>query len=406
MKKNTVQKEFVLVKLSELKPHPKNPKDHDIDAIKESIKHNGALDPIEVDENNIILAGHGRWQAETELGYEEDYVIRYTGLTEAQKEDYVLRANTTTMRRGFIDEKLKMFDEETLKGAGFGSSDFDRIFATQEDEEDDFNTEAEYQKIKNPNTSQGQIYELGSHRLMCGDSISKDDVDKLMGEVKADMVFTDPPYNVNYKGTKHGGIKNDNMSDEDFVVFTMGFVERMAGALKTGGVFYICSGFSSYPVFRYALEAHKLTFSGPIIWVKNNTSLGWNDYRHKHEMIFTAKNKRKKKAAESILYGWNGGRHYFQGDRFEADVWEINRRAGNTMVHPTQKPLAMVNRAIKNSSTRGGAILDLFGGSGSTLIAAEKTDRRAYLMELDPKYCDVIIARWENATGLKAKLIT
>lgn len=400
-----VKKTFKKIKLSELVPHPKNPKDHDIEAIKDSIRHNGALDPIEIDENNVILAGHGRWQALKELNYTEDDIIQYEGLTEKQKEDYVLRANTTTMQKGFIDEKLKLFDRDVLKTAGFNSHDLDRIFKTPEDDEDDFDVDREWRNIKTPETAQGEIYTLGRHRLMCGDSTKKEDVDLLMDKKRADMVFTDPPYNVNYKDINNQGIKNDNMSEEEFVEFTMAFIERMSEALKKGGTYYICSGFSSYPIFRYAIEAHKLIFSGPIIWVKNQTPMGWNDYRHQYEMVLKVKNQRKKKAAESILYGWNGGKHYFKDGKFESDVWEISRRAGNTMVHPTQKPLAMINRAIKNSTKRGEVVLDLFGGSGSTILSAEKTERTAYLMELDPKYCDVIIKRWENLTGLKAEKI-
>ena len=396
-----ITKEFIEMKLEELTPHPKNPKDHDIEAIKDSIRHNGVLDPIEIDENNVILAGHGRWTAMQELDIKEDKVIRYTGLTEDQKEDYVLRANTTTMRRGFLDEKLKLFNPEVLKTAGFNSGDLDRIFSTEEDAEDDYNAEAEYDKIDNAKTKLGDVYVLGDHRLMCGDSTNKKDVELLMNGAKADMVFTDPPYNVNYKG-RQGTIKNDNMTEEEFVEFTLLFFERMAEALKSGGVYYVCSGYSSYPIFRYAIESLGLTFSSPIIWVKNHQTLGWSDYKLKHEMMLKARNKRRKKVAESIMYGWNKGKHYFVGDPTEVDVWEISRRAGNTMVHPTQKPLAMINRAIKNSSKRGEKILDLFGGSGSTLIGAEKTERKAYLMELDPKYCDVIVARWEELTGFEA----
>jgi DNA modification methylase len=399
-----MNKEYISIDLKILTPHPKNPKDHDIEAIKDSIKHNGNLDPIEIDEKNVILSGHGRWQAMIELGIFEDKVIRYSGLTEEQKEDYILRSNTTTMSRGFFDEKLKLFDSDVLSNAGFKSSDIDRIFKNEQDYEDDFNGEDEYDKIKETKTKEKQIFQLGKHRLMCGDSTNEEDVKLLMDNQKADMIFSDPPYNVNYHGRKHGGIKNDNMSDEDFIDFTIKFIKQMSLAVKKGGVFYICSGFSSYPIFRYAIESTNLFFSGLIIWVKNNASLGWNDYRHKHELILKVKNNIRKKA-ECILYGWNGGKHFFSGDKFESDVWEINRRAGNTMVHPTQKPLAMVNKAIKNSSLRGGAVLDLFGGSGSTLISCEKLDRQAYIMELDPIYCDVIISRWEKMTNQKAKLI-
>ena len=402
--KNNLKKEYIEINLSDLKPHPKNPKDHDLEAIKDSIKHNGALDPIEVDENNVILSGHGRWVALQELDYTKDKVIKYTGLTEKQKENYILRANTTTLGAGFLDEKLQLFDKDTLEQGGFGSHDIDRIFESEEDEEDTFNTLEELDKIKEPKIKEGEVYELGDSRLMCGDSTKKEDVDILMNGEKADMIFTDPPYNVNYKSQVKGGIMNDHMSEEKFIEFTMAFIERMKEALKAGGVYYICSGFSSYPPFRYALQELELEFSGPIVWVKNHTGLGWNDYRHKYELMLKAKNSKKKKAI-NILYGWNKGKHYFIEDRFESDVWEFKKRAGNTMCHPTQKPIGLINKAIKNSSKRGELVLDLFGGSGSTLISAEKVGRRANLMELDGKFCEIIIKRWEATTGKIAKKI-
>ena len=172
----------------------------------------------------------------------------------------------------------------------------------------------------------------------------------------------------------------------------------MSEATKQGGVFYVCSGWSSYPTFMYALQKNVLYFSQPILWVKNNTAYGWNDYRYKYEIVI----KSRKKKTEPILYGWNVGRHYFAAQREESDVWEAKRRASNTMVHPTQKPLALIERAIKNSSKLGEVVLDLFGGSGSTLIACEKTKRKARVMELDQKWVDIIIQRWEALTKQKA----
>ena len=329
-------------------------------------------------------------------------VVQYTGLTEEQKEDYVLSANTTTMSKGFVEEKLKLFDKNTLETAGFQSKQIDSLFALEEDTEDDFNADKEAENIKSPKTKQGDIYILGEHRLMCGDSTDKDQVAKLLDGQKADMVFSDPPYNVDYKGRKHGGIMNDNMEEDNFILFCEDFIAAMEANLKQGGVYYLCSGFSSYTPFVYALHKANLTVSGPIVWVKNQATLGWQDYRHKFELVIKAKNTKKKKA-EYVLYGWKNGKHYFSGDRDEADVWEFARRAGNTMVHPTQKPIPLVNKAIKMSSKRGEKVLDLFGGSGSTLISAERTNRKAYLMELDSKYCDVIVKRWELVTGQKAK---
>jgi DNA modification methylase len=214
--------------------------------------------------------------------------------------------------------------------------------------------------------------------------------------IKADLIFCDPPYNVDYHGEKHGGILNDAMSADAFIAFSECFMARMAAATKEGGSFYICSGYSSYPPFLYALKKAGMTYSGPIIWIKDNPSMGWQDYKKKHEMILKA--KKEKRRATPIMYGWNGGRHYFLEDRFEADVWEIKRRPGSTMLHPTQKPLAMICRAIRNSSRAGEIVLDPFGGSGSTLIAAEREGRKARVIELDPKYVDVIIRRYAAFT--------
>lgn len=183
---------------------------------------------------------------------------------------------------------------------------------------------------------------------------------------------------------------------------------RTKEATKTGGVFYICSGFQSYVPFLYAMRANSIHFAGPIIWVKNSLGMGMNDYRHKHEMIVKVKNEKpSKKAAKAltILYGWNGGKHYFSDTREEADVWTISRVASNGMIHPTQKPIALINRALKNSSKRGDVILDLFLGSGATMIAAEKTGRKCYGMELDARHFESAIHRWEALSGERAKKI-
>lgn len=259
--------------------------------------------------------------------------------------------------------------------------------------------------IKEPKSKRGDIYQLGDHRLMCGDSTDKDDVEKLMAGEKADMVFSDPPYNMNYVSHTKGGIMNDNMEEEQFITFCENFIARFKESLKTGGTFYICSGYQSYMPFVYALKQNGLNYAGPIIWVKNMLGMGMNDYRHQHEMIIKVKKIKepKRKKAQPILYGWNGGKHYFIDTREEGDVWNVSKVGGASMLHPTQKPIALINRAIKNSSKHGEIILDLFGGSGATLIAAEKTGRIAYLCELDPKYVDTIIKRWEILTGQKAE---
>lgn len=208
---------------------------------------------------------------------------------------------------------------------------------------------------------------------------------------KADIVFCDPPYNVSYQGVKFDPIKNDSMAEDDFVNFSLAFMTRLRDNTRAGGVFYICSGYISYPVFLWAMKTTGLIFSTQIIWVKNAPAFGWGDYRRKYGMMLKATNS--KRAASPILYGWKAGKHYFIDIKDEADVWEVSRRSTNRMIHPTQKPLGLVQRALRNSSKPKDLVLDPFAGSGSTLIAADRENRRAAIMELDPKYVDVIIRR-------------
>lgn len=246
-------------------------------------------------------------------------------------------------------------------------------------------------------TKKGDLFLLDEHRLMCGDACNDQQVARLMNGNVADAVFTDPPYNVNYKGTKSDGIMGDKQTTEEFVNFSLRFFERIKEALKSGGVYYVCSGYSSYPTFLYAIHATGLTFSCPIIWVKNSSALGWGDYRHKHEMVLKGKVPgRRTRKAQPIMYGWNKGAHYFKDTRYEADVWEAKKRASQSMLHPTQKPVALSRRALKNSTKEKEIVLDPFAGSGSTLIGAVQTSRTCYSMELDPKYCDIIIKRYAH----------
>lgn len=396
-------------KLSELKNFEKNPRKITkaaMEKLKDRIQKRGFHDVLKVDTNNVILSGNMRHEALIQLGVKEVEVkVPSRVLTQDERSAIVLESNRTD---GEWDmEMLPDFGSEVLIEVGFESVEVDGMLKKNEDEEDLFDIEEAVKSIKKPEAKKGDRYRLGEHVLMCGDSTSEEDLKKLMGGVKANMVFTDPPYNVDYAGTGENtsnGIMNDKMGEDAFVAFSTAFIARMKENCHAGAPFYICSGYSSYPTFLWALRENGFQFSTPIIWVKNQTSMGWGDYRHKHEMLIKTKPPERKgpKKAEPILYGWKKGKHYFPETRFEADVWEISRRASNSMSHPTQKPLALINRAIKNSSKRGDVILDLFGGSGSTLVAAHKTGRKAYLMELDPKYVDSIIKRFEALTGQRA----
>jgi DNA modification methylase len=245
-----------------------------------------------------------------------------------------------------------------------------------------------------PTTVLGDVWTLGNHRLMCGDSTSIDAVEKLMDGQKADMVFTDPPYNVDYSGRGKndlGKIKNDAMSDDDFEQFCRDVFVCYNAAMKPLSCIYVCHPDSaSAPKLAFEKTfAEQFKKSSTIIWVKQSAGMGWQDYRAQHE---------------PILYGWKEGKgkHFYCGDRAKTTVWNISRDGQTTYKHPTQKPVALPEEAVVNSSKGEDVVLDLFGGSGSTMIACEKTGRYSRMMELDPKYCDVIIQRWQEFTGQDA----
>lgn len=243
---------------------------------------------------------------------------------------------------------------------------------------------------------------------MYGDSTRADHVEKLLAGQKLFMIFTDPPYNVNYAGEGKNtseGIQNDNMTEEAFEDFCSKFFKSYESACAAGAPLYVCSGWSSYPAFRRTMEARGFQFSGVIIWVKESAAMGWNDYRYRHEWVLRAEKKGTRKKGVPILYGWKRGAHYFRDTRDETDVWEVPRKAAGKYNHPTEKPLWLPMKAIQNSSHKGDLVGDFFAGSGSTLIAAELTGRTCYAMELDHKYVDVILRRYENLTGQRPELI-
>lgn len=410
MMENKEKLKIEYMPIKEIKPNEYNPKkmtEKEAKELEESITKFGPVDPIICNKaegrKGIIIGGHQRYKIYQKMGYTEIPII-WLNIPDLEREqELCLRLSKNV---GSWDwDLLANFDEDMLLEVGFENEELDIRFNLMADpEEDDYDIEKALEEIKEPTSKPGEMWQLGKHRLLCGDSRKREDISRLMEGKQADCVFTDPPYNVNYTGQgKLGGIKNDNMEEEEFVEFTIAFMGVLKEYLKTSGVFYMCSGWSSYPIFVYAIKACGMKFANPIIWVKNNTTLGWNDYKYKYEMLLKGKKKTKgKKSSTPILYGWNGGKHYFKDTRYESDVWEINRRATGTMIHPTQKPILLVNRAISNSTQRGEIVLDLFGGSGTTLISCEKLNRVARINELDPIYCDVIIDRWEQYTRGKA----
>lgn len=344
--------------------------------------------PIVIDRDNVIVAGHTRLKAARKIGLEKVPCIIADDLTPEQIKAYRLADNKTAdlAEWDFSALEIELAELESdfdMSAFGFDISDFEDIHEITEDEAPEVDEENE------PSCKTGDIWNLGKHRLMCGDSTNVSDVEKLMNGDKADLLLTDPPYNVAYEGgTKEKlKIENDDMSDEEFQEFLISAFENSNIVMKDGASFYIWHSDSEGFNFRSACKNTGWKIRQCLIWVKNSIVLGRQDYQWKHE---------------PCLYGWkDGAAHYFVDDRTQSTVWEFNKPLRN-MEHPTMKPVDLIARAINNSSRSDNIVLDIFGGSGTTLIACEQLNRKCYMMELDPKYCDVIIKRWENLTGEKA----
>lgn len=372
--------------VTELIPYVKNSRTHSDEQVAQiaaSIKEFGWTNPILIDGDNGIIAGHGRLMAARKLGYKEIPTIELKDLTEAQKKAYIIADNRLALNAGWDNEMLKLeFDQLAELGFDLELTGFslDEIadLAPLMIEEGLTDEDAAPGLPEEPITKVGDIYQLGRHRLMCGDSTSMDSVDKLMDGNKVDMVFTDPPYNVAFNGRsgKHDVIKNDNMPEADFA----DFIAEVCNTIRAVDpkVYYIWCNWNFYGVLQ-----DKLDYKSCIVWAKNVFGMG-NGYRHQHEFCL-----------------FNG--KIDQEIKNESDLWNVKK--DTNYVHPTQKPVALSVRAFGNH-VKLLNVLDLFGGSGSTLIGAEQTGRSAFLMELDPKYCDVIVKRWENFTGKKAVLLT
>lgn len=372
------------IEVSKLIPYAKNSRTHDdaqVAQIAASIKEFGWTNPILVDGDKGVIAGHGRLLAARKLGYDKVPVIELKHMTEAQKRAYVIADNKLALNAGW-DNNFLALELQDLKDQdfdltllGFDDKELDALLApeiveglTDEDAVPDTPIE--------PKTKLGDIYILGNHRLMCGDSTSITDIEKLMDGNSVDMVYTDPPYNVAFNGRsgKHDVIKNDNLADYEFE----NFIQEVCSVIQTINpkAYYIWCNWKFYSTLQT-----KLKFKTCIVWAKNVFGMG-KGYRHQHEFCL------------------------FNGEvddwvKNESDLWEVKK--DHNYVHPTQKPVALSVRAFGNHIKLLN-VLDMFGGSGSTLIGAEQTGRKAFVMELDPKYCDVIVKRWEDFTGKKAVL--
>lgn len=375
----TKKMNIVMMKISDIKEYENNPRKNDqaVEAVASSIRSFGFKVPIIIDSNNVIIAGHTRLKASKKLGYTEVPCLIASDLTSEQVKAFRLADNKVSELAEWDLDKLNeelSFIEMDMEQFGFEDLEQELERDVLEDEFD----ENEELPIT-PYAKKGDIFLLGNHRLMCGDSTIADDVAKLTDGKQMDMIFTDPPYNVDYEGSTGMKIQNDKQKDEDFYNFLLLSYKNMFNSVKPGGSIYVCHADTEGLNFRKAFKEVGFKLSGCLIWVKNSLVLGRSPYQYRHE---------------PILFGWRpGASHYFIDDRTQTTVWEYNKPKANNL-HPTMKPLELVGNAIKNSSRKGELILDLFGGSGSSLIASEQIERNAYLMELDERYVDVIVKRY------------
>jgi DNA modification methylase len=387
--------------LGELIPYARNPRTHSdaqVTQIAASIREFGWTNPVLVDGANGIIAGHGRVLAARKLGLAKVPVIEFAHMSEAQKRAYILADNQLALNAGWDQQLLRLeladlselgFD---LGLIGFVEGELERLLCGESrtglTEDDDAPALSDQAVSK-----RGDLWVLGEHRLLCGDAIVPGDVEHVLGGQLADMTFTDPPYNVDYASSpkdklrgKHRPILNDNLGG-GFETFLHAACANILTVTK--GAVYVCMSSSELHTLQRAFTAAGGKWSTFVIWAKHTFTLGRADYQRQYE---------------PILYGWPQGHdRYWCGARDQGDVWFVDKPARNDL-HPTMKPVALVERAIRNSSKSRDLVLDPFGGSGSTLIACEKTGRQARLVELDPKYCDVIIQRWQAWTGEQAML--
>ena len=371
----------------DLIPYARNTRTHSdeqVNQIVSSIKEFGFTNPVLIDKESMIIAGHGRVMAANKLKLSKVPTICLDHLTEAQKKAYIIADNRLALNAGWDEDMLKVELEELndlefdISLLGFEDNEIESLLSepteglTDEDAVPDLPEE--------PTTKLGDLWILGEHRLLCGDSTSIDDVDKLMDGNKADMVFTDPPYGVEYEG-----IMNDSRNSlEELLRCSFG---SYFATSKSGASIYCFHSDKCADIFNNVFREF-FHFSSMIIWAKNTLTLSQTDYQSQHE---------------PCLYGWmKNGTHKWHSDRKQTSLWKFDKES--VASHTTPKPVALINKAINNSSKSGDLVIDFFGGSGSTIIACEKTSRHCRMMELDPKYCDVIIQRWEEFTGNKAEL--
>lgn len=383
--------QYYIADINDLIPYIRNARTHSesqIAQIAASIKEFGFLSPILIAEDNTILAGHGRLAAARKLGLTKVPCVKESHLTETQRRAYIIADNKLSLNAGW-DEDILAIELSELQGAdfdldllGFDESELVSIFEDDKEvEDDDFDVEEELNK---PCFSKaGDIWTLGRHRLICGDSTKEETYKRLMDGKRANLVVTDSPYNVNYEGSA-GKIKNDNMDNDKFYNFLLDAFSNMEKVMADDASIYVFHADTEGLNFRKAFNDAGFYLSGCCIWKKPSLVLGRSPYQWQHE---------------PCLYGWKKkGKHQWYSGRKETTIWEFEKPKKNAE-HPTMKPIALLAYPITNSSMSNTIILDPFGGSGSTLIACEQTDRSCYTIELDEKFCDVIVKRYIEQVG-------
>jgi len=391
------------IPIDQLKPNPRNPRVNDdaVDAVARSIQAYGFNNPIVTDGDLNVAAGHTRLKAAKKLGMTEVPVIRVTGLVGSKFTGFSIADNRTAEIAEWNPDLLAQLVEELnldtdfdLGALGFDDTELTKLLDYDVPDEDDRADDAP-PCPEVPVTRPGDLYILGDHRLLCGDATDPEAFKTLMAGEQIHCTLTDPPWGVSYmsRGEKReewGAIQNDDLDAEGLERFLRIVFGNIVSVCRPGATAYICHGISMAGIriaFERAFLSAGFHLSSTIVWIKQAASMGWQDYRERHECL---------------LYGWIGEGHRKIKDRTQTTVWEIDRE-GNYR-HPTQKPAALMSRALRNSTVRGENVLDCFAGSGTTMIACEQLGRRCFAMELEPKYCDVVVGRWEKYTGQQAQL--
>lgn len=388
--------EYYIADVKSLIPYARNARTHSdmqVAQIAASIKEFGFLNPIVIAEDNTILCGHGRLMAAQKLGLKKVPCVKESHLTETQRRAFIIADNKLSLNAGWDNELLSVELTE-LQGAdfdldllGFDETELSQLFDEgNEIQEDEFDVETELTKPTFSKT--GDIWSLGRHRLVCGDSTKEETYKSLMGKKKANLVMTDPPYNVDYQGSA-GKIKNDNMESDKFYQFLFDAFVNMEQAMASDASIYVFHADTEGLNFRKAFIDAGFYLSGCCIWKKPSLVLGRSPYQWQHE---------------PCLYGWKKkGKHQWYSGRKETTVWEFEKSKKNSE-HPTMKPIPLLAYPITNSTMSNAIVLDPFGGSGSTLIACEQTDRICYTIELDEKFCDVIVNRYLEQVGTDTEI--